>query len=387
MQSINRLFFSCYFYYSVMYLYKGLNIILRSLIMNDYIYIKLRDYLNMLPGGFPSTDTGIELKILKKLFTEEQAVIFLKLSPMPDSVKNIAAKLNMEEGPAAEKLEVMASNGLVFRMRSKDGEFYSAISFIVGIYEFSLGKMDKELSEMMEEYFPYIGGLWQGLKTKQMRVIPVNSSVESNSAIASYDSIYDLIKDKKLISVSECICTKEKGLIGHKCGRPAERCIQFDHSARFYIDNGLGRQIDQFELMKILKMGEENSLVLSPMNMQNIVNLCLCCGCCCAFLNILKMSGSPAYEINSSYQARIDPDKCTACGECRKRCQMEAIAADKANKAFKVDKTRCIGCGLCVPACPEGAVIMINKDDKVQQVPDNIVDLNIKIAKERGIIK
>ena len=355
--------------------------------MNEEIYIKLGNFLDKLPGGFPSTDSGIELKILKKLFTEEEAEIFLKLKPMPDSVKNIAAKLNMDADSAAAKLEVMASKGLAFRMRSGGESFYSAISFIVGIYEFSLGIMDKELSEMMEEYFPYIGGLWQGLKTKQMRVIPVNSSVESKSAVASYDSIYELIKDKKLISVSECICAKEKGLVGHKCGRPTERCIQFDHSARFYIDNGLGRQIDQFELIKILKMGEENSLVLSPMNMRNIVNLCLCCSCCCAFLNIIKMSGAPAYEINSSFQAQIDPDKCTACGECRKRCQMEAIAADKANKAFKVDKARCIGCGLCVSTCPEGAIAMMNKDAKVQTPPDNLIEMNIAIARERGLIK
>ncbi len=355
--------------------------------MTEDIYIRLRNYLNKLPGGFPSTETGIELRILKKLFTAEQAGIFLKLTPMPDSVKNIAAKLNMDEAAAAKKLEEMALRGLAFRMCSKDGQFYSAISFIVGIYEFSLGTIDEALSEMMEEYLPYIGIMWHGQKTKQMRVIPIDSAVQNKSSVASYDQVYELIKDKKLISVSECVCAKEKGLVGHKCSRPTERCIMFDHQAKFYIDNGLGRQIDQFELMKILKMGEENALVLSPMNMKNIVNLCLCCSCCCAFLNLIKVTGAPAYEINSTFQAEIISAKCTACGQCKKRCQVEAITADKANRAFKVDKAKCIGCGLCVSACTEGAIIMAEKDKKADIPPNNIVDLNVKIMKERGIIK
>lgn len=355
--------------------------------MSDEIYHKLRKFLNNQPGGFPSTESGVEIKILKKLFTPEQAGIFIKLTPMPEPVKAIAGKLNMDESSAAEKLEQMAVNGIAFRMISGGEKYYSSISFIVGIYEFSLKTMDEELSELMEEFLPHVGVFWQGLKTKQMRVIPVNSAVDNKSAVSSYDQIYELIKDKKLISVSDCICAKEKGLLGQKCTRPVVRCIQFDHSARFYIDNGMGREIDEFELMKILKMGEEQALVLSPMNMKNIVNLCMCCSCCCAFLNILKMSDAPALQINSTLQANIDPEACTACGECRKRCQVDAVTADKKNKAFMIDRKRCIGCGLCVSTCPESAISMIEKETAVDAPPDNIVDMNITIARERGLMK
>ncbi|MBW1798966.1 MAG: hypothetical protein JRJ21_11355 [Deltaproteobacteria bacterium] len=40
--------------------------------MSD-VYEKLRDHLDSLPGGFPPTDEGVELRILERLFTTEEA--------------------------------------------------------------------------------------------------------------------------------------------------------------------------------------------------------------------------------------------------------------------------------------------------------------------------
>jgi len=49
--------------------------------------------------------------------------------------------------------------------------------------------------------------------------------------------------------------------------------------------------------------------------------------------------------------ARIDPEKCIQCGECRELCRFDAIGED-----FVVDEFSCEGCGVCFYACPEGAV-------------------------------
>jgi electron transport complex protein RnfB len=37
------------------------------------IYQRLAGHLNDLPGGYPSTESGIELRILNKLFTADDA--------------------------------------------------------------------------------------------------------------------------------------------------------------------------------------------------------------------------------------------------------------------------------------------------------------------------
>ena len=45
-----------------------------------------------------------------------------------------------------------------------------------------------------------------------------------------------------------------------------------------------------------------------------------------------------------------DPDQCTRCGECERRCRFDAITVDAVREA------NCEGCGLCVLVCPQQAL-------------------------------
>jgi len=53
-------------------------------------------------------------------------------------------------------------------------------------------------------------------------------------------------------------------------------------------------------------------------------------------------------EVPSYY---IDPEKCRACGICRRRCPAKAIIGDK-NKIHVIDQEKCIKCGTCFEVCP-----------------------------------
>jgi len=346
------------------------------------IYLKLRDFLDKLPAGFPATESGVEIKILKKLFTPEQAAIALKLRPEPEAVSAIAPRLGMDEAQAAKKLEAMAQEGLLYRVRVEEQPFYMVLQFVVGIYEFHLNTLDRELAELMEEYFSSIAKFWESTETKQLRVVPIGSSLSSVSMVATYDHVRELVKGKELIAVAPCICQKEQVLLGNSCDRPAERCLMFDEAAHYCIENKMGRKISEEELVDILKRGEEKALVLSPTNAKNILNICMCCGCCCGILRLLKRFPQPAQHVQSSFYARIVSDLCTMCGACVDRCQMEAISAG--SDYYKINRERCIGCGLCVTTCPTEAITLQAKS-KPPRIPDTIVDLHIKIAKERGI--
>ena len=350
--------------------------------MSEDVYTSLREFLDNMPGGYPATETGVEMKILKKLYTPEQAELTMHLTPMPEPVSSVAARIGRDEAELAEKLEAMAKEGLIYRLREGDQVFYLAISFVVGIYEFHLNTIDREFSEYMEEYFPYIAETWRSVKTKQLRVVPISASVDEDRSVSTYDRVRELVKDKTLISVGPCICRKEQVILGNTCDRPSERCIQFDMAAQYFIENGMSREINQEELMDLLKMGEEQALVICPTNAKDIVNICMCCGCCCNFLKVLKTFDRPADQIQTPFIAAIDPETCVSCGMCEERCQVDAIR--QGDDAHEVDEARCIGCGLCVPQCPEEAISMKDKPG-VDQPPNDLVDMNIRIATERGV--
>ena len=352
--------------------------------MSDAIYQKLRERLDRLQGPFPATESGVEIKILKKLFTPEEAEIVINLSHLPEAPAAVATRMGKNEADVAAKMEAMARAGSIFRLRTPDGRLlYYAIPFVVGIYEFHLGSLNRELSELVEEYMPHLRTRWNQSKTKQARVIPIASSVEAGMKVETYHQVRELIKKHKRFAVAPCICRKEVGLLGGKCDRPIETCLTFGPGADYYIENGIAREITLEEVFKILDSAEANALVLSPNNAQMITNICCCCSCCCGVLKTLKSLPRPGDEIDSAYQAKIDKDQCTACGICLERCQMEAI---KEGDSYEVDLARCIGCGLCVPTCPTEAVSMAPRAE--QKVPPrHYIETTQCILKEKGIIK
>ena len=218
--------------------------------MSEDVYTRLREFMDTLPGGYPATPSGVEIKLLKKLFTPEQAELTMKLGQEPEEVQSIAARTGIDETELAEKLEELALKGCIFRVRDGEKRLYQAYQFVVGVYEFQLNNLDREFAELFEEYLPHIGLSMAQVKTSQMRVIPLESAVEATPAVETYNRIRDLVRQQEIISVEPCICRKEQGLLGNECEKPKEVCIGFGDFARFYIDNGMGRQISVDEALE-----------------------------------------------------------------------------------------------------------------------------------------
>ncbi|MGA2467571.1 MAG: 4Fe-4S binding protein [Thermodesulfobacteriota bacterium] len=352
--------------------------------MGNDIYERLRGFLNTLPTGFPATPKGVELRILKKLFTPEEAELTMNLRSEPEDLPQIAARIGREESELASKLEDMAQKGLIFRVRQGDQVLYQAYQFMVGIYEFQVKNLDSEFSQMFEEYLPYFGISLAPIKTKQLRVIPVNSAIKVLHWVAPYNKIRELVRQQDLISVTECICRKEQKLLGKECDRPKETCLGFGKFARFYLDNKLGRSITIDEAMKILDLAEESGLVLSPSNAQKLEFLCCCCPCCCPILRAAKLVPKSKYVISSYYQAKIDPDLCSDCGLCIERCQVDAIKEGDGRSEIRDEK--CIGCGLCVSTCPEEAISLMARQG-MEDPPKDFSETLLKIETERRTLQ
>jgi Na+-translocating ferredoxin:NAD+ oxidoreductase subunit B len=345
------------------------------------VYERLREFLDTLPAGYPATPTGVEIRILKKLFSPEEAELTMKLSRDPEPVSVVAARIGTDPVELAGTLEAMAQKGLIFRVRSGEGPLYQAFQFVVGIYEFQLKTLDREFCEMFEEYLPYLGAGMMAIKTRQIRIIPVEASVRGAKSVAPYNRVRELVEKQDLISVSPCICRMEQGLLGNPCDRPKESCLGFGNFAQYYLDNHMARKISREEALKLLDQAEKNSLVLSPVNTRELEAICCCCPCCCPNLKFTKLLPRPADIMQTDYEARIDPDLCTGCGDCMEKCQMEAIREGEG--VSEVVDGRCIGCGLCVPVCPTEAISLLPRAGR-DVPPADLPDLLARMTSERS---
>jgi H+/Na+-translocating ferredoxin:NAD+ oxidoreductase subunit B len=237
----------------------------------------------------------------------------------------------------------------------------------VGIMEYQLKRFTKEMIEDLEAFEPILmKHTWMKGRTRELRTIPIDRTVTNNTEVMPYESAEAIIRSNKYISVADCMCRRIKEVKGEPCGRPMEVCFQFGGASHFYIDNGLGRRIDQEEALTLLKKGVESSLVIQAGSPQNPGGMCMCCGCCCKPLTTYKKMDNPARYANSNYFALVDKDACTACGICESRCQMDAITVEESSQ---VDLARCIGCGLCVVTCEFDAIKLQKKDQAHRWVP------------------
>ena len=179
------------------------------------VYERLREHMDTsLPVGMPKTESGVELRLLKRLFTEEEAEFFTNLEPFQKTAEQIAEDLGKDVGEVKTLLEDMVKKGTIFVNR-KGESAYRPNWFVVGIYEYQVGSLTKEFVEDFDQYMD--DGLRDELlsyDTHQLRVVPVNQAINAGKRVASYDDARELIKQQSKISVHNCICRQKKDLQG-----------------------------------------------------------------------------------------------------------------------------------------------------------------------------
>lgn len=356
--------------------------------MND-VYEKLRARLDEWSTGFPETPGKAEIKVLKHMFSEEEAALFLDLSPVPETPDEVALRLGRDKDELEKMLEGMAFKGQLFRLRKNGMARYSAIPFVVGVMEFQLKHFGSNpaLSKDMAVYgmSGFVKSL-ASLETPHQRSVPINTELVSAWPIAPYDDAIAILKKQKKIAVANCVCrTMVRNVTTELCDKPLETCMMFGMTADYYIENGMGREIGVDEAIKILELCDEHAMVVQPLNSKNSGAICACCGDCCGMMNSLKMRDKPAEAVKSSYFAVIDQDACVGCEVCLDRCQIGAIIMVDERAQLNLD--RCIGCGLCVTKCPGEAIHLQKKpENQLYDPPENHMDMYIRMGIERGTI-
>ena len=351
------------------------------------VYRELQQRLDTYSVGFPKTESGIEIRILESLLSETDAKMFLALSQKLETAASVASRLDRPAEDVADHLEDMAERGLLFRVKRDDTTKFGAIPFVHGIFEFQVKSMDRELAEMVSQYFEQAFDLaMQDSAEYFLRTIPVDQSVELSQNVASYEDAVAFLKEKDKIVVTDCICRKRAEMAEGDCGKPMENCFMFGSMGQYYLDRDMGRVVSLEEATDILKRSQDAGLVLQPATSQNPGGMCNCCGDCCGVLKALRKHPRPATKVFSNHSARVNLEDCTGCGDCLERCQMDAIVMTDAETA-EIDPDRCIGCGLCITTCPTEAIELLSKSEADWRTPpSNTMEQMMLMARKRGII-
>ncbi|MEW6076658.1 MAG: 4Fe-4S dicluster domain-containing protein [Thermodesulfobacteriota bacterium] len=351
------------------------------------IYQALRERLDLFSIGFPATPSGVEITILKRLFSAEDARLFLELSPLLEPAETIAGKLGLPAEETRARLADMAGRGLLFSKAQEGTTLYGATPFVHGIFEYQVNRMDRELAKLMNQYGMEAFGINMIQNAGSfLRTIPVRQSLGTDHQVAAYDDAVEILKSKKTIVVTACICRKKQNLLGKGCGKIVEACFMFNTMAEYYLAHNLGRRITVDEAVAILEKAREQGLVTQPATAQNPAGMCNCCGDCCGVLQAINFHPKPAEIVSSNHYAVLDRDACTGCGTCLDRCQTKALTMDEDGLAA-LNSDRCIGCGLCVITCPSGALCLEAKatEDRYQ-LPRDSMEQMVAMAKKRGIL-
>lgn len=354
--------------------------------MSDDVYRRLAKKLDEMPNGYPATESGVELRILQKIFTPEEAETAIKLKIIPETAEVIAERLNVPLPEMQTKLDTMVHKGQIGSANIKGQQVYMNVPFIVGIFEFQLNHLDDELGSLIREYAPHLMPVLGGNAPSIMRVVPVNIQKKLQHEVKPYEDIMTMAEKAKSFQLMECICRKERALHGKPCTTSTQVCLGISNNEGAFDRYPMGEIITREKALEVLKNAEDEGLVHSTYNVQKgSMFICNCCSCCCGILNGMKNFNAPYLMAGSSYLAIIDQDECVQCGVCaNERCPVGAIAEQ--DGSFMVQPERCIGCGVCTTTCPTDAISLIEKPESAaDEPPANVVEWYFKRAENRGI--
>jgi len=355
---------------------------------SDEIYRELQRHLDEMPVGYPPTESGVEIRILKHLFTPEEAALAKHLSVIPEPVSRIHSRLGDKTGLSlpelGESLDRMFRKGTVL-MKSERGEkYYSNAMLIVGMFELQVERLTKEFALDMQQYLDesFAQELFRS-KIPQLRTIPVRKSVPHERYVSTYDDIRQIVENVEgQIAVANCVCRQGRDVAGLSCHHTAlrETCFIFGAMAQQHLDLGLARLISKPEAFEVLLKAEEAGLVLQPENVERPHYVCCCCGDCCGILTTLKKFPRPVEFYASNHRARVDQESCNGCEACADRCQLAAIIV--VDGTARVDLDRCIGCGNCVVSCTVYAIELEKKgEERLPPRSTTVLYMNIMSGK------
>jgi ferredoxin len=345
-------------------------------------YQALSERLNRFPQGAPPSE--LLFKILKMLFSEDEAGLVAQLPIKPFTVKKASRIWKMDLASTQKVLERLAGRAILLDIEHYGESHYVIPPPMAGFFEFSMmrirGDIDQKLlAELFYQYLnveeDFIKALFCDGETQLGRTFVHEPVLTSELAIHTldYERASEVIKAATHMGVGICYCRHKMEHMGRDCDAPKEICMTFNNTAASLIKHGHARSVDVNEGLDLLDLAYDHNLVQFGENVRNSVNfICNCCGCCCEALIAQRRFAQLHPVHTTNFIPEVETTDCNGCGRCVNICPVEAMTLVSANdpnypkrKVAKLDEDICLGCGLCVKACPHDQISLKSRPERV----------------------
>jgi len=359
----------------------------------NQVYLKLQKHLDSQAVGFPTSKTGVEIRILEHIFTPEEAEIasFLNYKFEPLKIIYSRAKHLVESPEKLKKfLDRIQKKGGIESKIKNGKKHYCNVPLVIGMHEFQLDRLTPEFMKDYKDYTSNKNFMIEYLSTAlpQKRTIPVAKSIQPQHHISTFDEVTTLLEEaEEPFAIIDCICRKKKLIEGDSCKVTdrKETCLAIGGMAQMTLANDVGRKITRDEAMSIIELNQKEGLVLQPSNTKKAESICSCCGCCCATLDLHKNLPKPLDFWATNFYATVDKNTCEGGGTCIECCQIGAVGISEKEQYAVVDLDRCLGCGVCVSNCPSDSISLMKKPSEVipPQTREELIDIIMASKKGR----
>ena len=359
------------------------------LLGKEEILKQLRKRLHKNPIGLPEHTSIYE--ILSILFTEKEAEVGAKFPLGVVTIEELENVTRIDKNELDAILKGMMKKGLVVTTKRDGQTQYLLSAAFVGFFEFTFMRTDeslpmKRLAELMSTYrnTPEFVQEFFNLGTNRGRVYLYSDVLpQVKSEVLSFQMASEYIKMAGRGSLAKCYCRYEAWHLGKNCSAPIDDiCMSLGEASDFLVEQRFARRASATELLDTLKKAEDYGLVHIGDNvLDQTTFICNCCGCCCGFLEGITRHHLKHALATTHYLAKPDLEECNGCGECKDRCQINAIRMEGDYPV--VDEEFCLGCGVCAHVCPSGVMKMKEREKKIIP-PKTYKDLMIRLMKEKG---
>jgi len=404
-------------------------------------YRLLQQRLDRNVTGAP--DSPAFMKILRILFSPEDAALARRFPGRPMTLEALSQKLGIPQDELSDKITDMARRGLVLDVEHKGQRYAVLAPVIIGFFEFTFMRVRDELpiaelARLFEQYGTedgrFVRSVFQGRTQLGRSLVREEALPEGDhTEILDWERASHLVKSATALAAGLCPCRHEKKHLGKACDKPLENCLSLNFGAESLVRNGIARPLTTDEAMRILAEAKDAGLAQTGDNVQRkAAFICNCCRCCCGMVRAIKEFDIRNAVATSNWIMEVDPAKCKGCGKCAKLCPLAAIHVNSlpkvshpdslpkvshlregipgdrltsesapyppegvkpsggggvkpsgGGKVAVLDETLCLGCGVCYSACKFGAIAFKPRARRVL-TPETMFDRMVAMAIERG---